>query len=85
MKIDMKMLKKALKTKKITQVKLAERFGVSQAELSNILAGKRKGVSEERLSLLVEMSGLSLEVLTIPTVPHLPFQEVKPLVSQKLP
>ncbi len=56
-----------LKIKKLTQAEAAALSGVAQPDLSNLLRGKFRGFSIERLMLMLTSFGRDVEVVVRPT------------------
>jgi len=50
-------------TDKLTQVVAAERMGIAQPDLSNILRGKFRGYSIDRLTTLLGRLGYSIDIV----------------------
>ena len=55
-----------MKLKKLTQAKAATLTGVGQPDLSNLLRGKFRGFSVERLMLMLTAFGRDVEVVVRP-------------------
>ena len=55
-----------MKLKKLTQAKAATLTGMSQPDLSNLLRGKFRGFSIERLMLMLTAFGRDVEVVVRP-------------------
>ena len=59
-------IERAMKLKKLTQAKAATLTGTAQPELSNLLRGRFKGFSVERLMLMLTKLGRDMEVVVRP-------------------
>ena len=58
---------RAMKLKKMTQSRAAALTGTAQPDLSNLLRGRFKGFSVERLMLMLTKLGRDVEVVVRPT------------------
>jgi predicted XRE-type DNA-binding protein len=56
-----------IKLKKLTQAKAAALTGTSQPDLSNLLRGRLRGFSVERLLLMLTTFGRDIDVVVKPT------------------
>lgn len=54
---------KAIKKKKLTQTQAAEMFGISQPKLSELLKGRFRGYSVERLINFLNMLGQDVDIV----------------------
>ncbi len=59
-------ISRLMKLKKLTQAKAATLTGVAQPDLSNLLRGKFRGFSIERLLLMLTAFGRDVEVIVRP-------------------
>ncbi len=59
-------ISRLMKLKKLTQAKAATLTGVAQPDLSNLLRGKFRGFSIERLMLMLTAFGRDVEVVVRP-------------------
>ena len=59
-------ISRLMKLKKLTQAKAATLTGVAQPDLSNLLRGKFRGFSIERLLLMLTAFGRDVEVVVRP-------------------
>ena len=59
-------LLRLMKLKKLTQAKAAEMTGVAQPDLSNLLRGKLRGFSVERMMKMLTAFGCDVEVVVRP-------------------
>ena len=59
-------IERAMKLKKLTQAKAATLMGAAQPDLSNLLRGRFKGFSVERLMLMLTKLGRDVEVVVRP-------------------
>jgi predicted XRE-type DNA-binding protein len=55
-----------MKAKKLTQARAAALTGMAQPDLSNLLRGKFRGFSVERLMLMLTAFGRDVEIITRP-------------------
>ena len=60
-------IERAMKLKKLTQAKAAALTGTAQPDLSNLLRGRFKGFSVERLMLMLTKLGRDVEVVVRPS------------------
>jgi predicted XRE-type DNA-binding protein len=60
-------LLRLMKLRKLTQAKAAEMTGVAQPDLSNLLRGKLRGFSVERMMKMLTAFGRDVEVVVRPT------------------
>jgi predicted XRE-type DNA-binding protein len=59
-------LARLLKSKKLSQAKAAALIGVAQPDLSNLLGGKLRGFSVERLLHMIAALGRDIEIVVKP-------------------
>jgi predicted XRE-type DNA-binding protein len=59
-------ISRLMKLKKLTQANAAELTGIAQPDLSNLLRGKFRGFSIERLLLMLTAFGRDVEVVVRP-------------------
>lgn len=59
-------LQRLIKLRKLTQSKAAEVTGVAQPDLSNLLKGKLRGFSVERLMLMLTTFGRDIDIVVRP-------------------
>ncbi len=60
-------ISRLMKLRKLTQAKAAALTGTAQPDLSNLLRGKFRGFSVERLMLMLTAFGRDVEVVVRPT------------------
>lgn len=59
-------ISKAIKKKKLTQIQAAEIFGISQPKLSELLSGRFRGYSVERLIHFLNEIGQDVDIVVKP-------------------
>jgi predicted XRE-type DNA-binding protein len=59
-------LQRLIKLRKLTQTKAAALMGVAQPDLSNLLKGKLRGFSVERLLLMLTAFGRDIDIIVRP-------------------
>jgi predicted XRE-type DNA-binding protein len=59
-------LQRLIKLRKLTQSKAAALMGVAQPDLSNLLKGKLRGFSVERLLLMLTAFGRDIDIIVRP-------------------